>query len=72
MQRKKKVGRPIPLKLWLKENRKGERYFNMLKINKDLIDSSFCVNLLDYAINHPNVYDRTTWAILSLIIWKKI
>ena len=59
----------MPLKFWLKNHKKGKNYLQLLEENKELINSLFDINLHDYAINHPNEYDRTTWAILSLVVW---
>ncbi len=70
LSREKKVGRPIPLKKWLGE-KKGKKYYSLLESNKDQINDLFDFNILDYSINHPNPYDRTTWAILSLLIWAR-
>ncbi len=71
LNRHKKVGRPIPLKSWLNNNKKGSDYLNLLRENKEFINSLFNINLHDYALNHPNIYDRTTWAILSIVLWSK-
>lgn len=69
LSRKKKVGRPIPLKKWLTEDSHGKDYLNLLDENKELINSLFGANILSYAFNHPNLYDRTIWALLSMILW---
>jgi len=71
LDRKKKVGRPIPLKEWLNNTSKGKDYLNLLHNNKEFINSLFSANILDYALNHPNIYDRTTWALLSIVVWSK-
>ncbi len=71
LERKKKVGRPIPLKDWLQNTSQGKDYLNLLHRNKEFINSLFSANILDYALNHPNIYDRTTWALLSIILWSK-
>jgi hypothetical protein len=44
---------------------------NLLHNNKEFINSLFSANILDYALNHPNIYDRTTWALLSIVVWSK-
>lgn len=69
LSRKKKVGRPIPLKKWLVKDKFGKDYLNLLNENKELINSLFGANILDYALRHPNLYDRTTWALLSITLW---
>ena len=71
LERKKKVGRPIPLKDWLHNTSKGKDYLNLLHKNKEFINSLFSANILDYALNHPSKYDRTLWALLSITLWSK-
>ena len=71
LERKKKVGRPIPLKDWLHNTSKGKDYLNLLHKNKEFINSLFSANILDYALNHPSIYDRTLWALLSITLWSK-
>ena len=69
LKRKKKVGRPIPLKKWLTKDASGKDYLNLMRENKELINNLFGANILEYALKHPNLYDRTTWALLSVILW---
>ena len=40
-----------------------------MRENKELINNLFGANILEYALKHPNLYDRTTWALLSVILW---
>jgi len=71
LKRKKKVGRPVPLKEWLISNKIGKDYLDLLHEDKEFINSLFSANILDYALNHPNIYDRTLWALLCIVLWSK-
>ncbi len=68
LDRKQKVGRPVPLKTWLK-GEKGVPFMEELKANAEVFRHLTGTDYLTYAVNHPNPYDRSLWAVLSLSRW---
>jgi asparagine synthase (glutamine-hydrolysing) len=67
-RRLQKVGRPIPFRRWLQGDY-GKPYLEDLKKKRELLRELTRTDILEYALNHPNPYDRTAWALLSLSKW---
>ena len=64
LNRKKKVGRPVPFKKWLFENK--NELINFQK-NEELVNHIFKKNIFNYLIENKNAYDRTLWGVWSLV-----
>jgi len=67
-RRLQKVGRPIPFRRWLHGDY-GKTCLEDLKEKRELFRELTHTDILEYALNHPNPYDRTAWALLSLSKW---
>jgi asparagine synthase (glutamine-hydrolysing) len=70
-KRNKKVGRPIPFRKWL-VGQYGRPHLESLNASKDLFYELSGTNLLEYALDHQNPYDRSAWGLLSLLRWMDI
>ena len=64
LNRKKKVGRPVPFKKWLFENKNELIYFQK---NEELVNHIFKKKIFNYLIENKNAYDRTLWGVWSLV-----
>ena len=70
INRKTKVGRPMPFSKWFKEDK---NLLNKLYANKELVSEIYgSGDIIDYALNQKNPYDRTLWGIWSLILWTQL
>ena len=58
INRNKKVGRPVPFKEWLFDNKNEMRDFYK---SKNSINEIFKKNVFDKILNDKNPYDRTLW-----------
>ena len=68
LNRRQKVGRPIPLKKWI-YSKHGEEYYRNILDSKEMISDIFGFDFVTYALNNPNPYDRSLWMVLSFSIW---
>ena len=67
LNRPNKVGRPVPFRSWFKSKRDLGL---ILEDNREKIEFIYrSKNILNYALNNQNPYDRTLWGIWSLIRW---
>lgn len=70
---KKKLGFPVPIRIWLKE----EKYYNQVNnlFNSKVAEKYFEVNILqDYLKKHKEGkgdYSRKIWTIFTFLIWHK-
>ena len=71
LSRQCKVGRPIPLRRWL-QGKLGRQYAEGLKRSGEIFRDLTGLDFVGYALNHPNPYDRSVWAILSLSKWMEL
>ena len=70
INRKTKVGRPMPFSKWFKSDK---ILLKKLYASKELVSEMYGSNdIIDYALNHKNPYDRTLWSIWSLILWTQL
>lgn len=71
---KKKLGFPVPIRVWLKE----DKYYNIVKdmfcsdISKKFFDSDAIVRYLDDHKNGKYDNSRKIWTIFSFLIWYKV
>lgn len=68
VDRKKKIGRPVPLRKWL-NHKEGRPYLEKLHQQQELFKELFRADILKYATDNPNPYDRTFWMLLCLSRW---
>lgn len=71
LTRKEKVGRPIPFRQWLK-NIRWKIYRQEIEKKRELFADLTHFDFVTYALNHPNPYDRSAWAALSLSRWMDV
>jgi asparagine synthase (glutamine-hydrolysing) len=68
LDRKQKVGRPIPLSHWL-DQPVGAPYKRHMENARDLLRDLTSTDLVEWATTTTNPYDRMKWAVLSLARW---
>lgn len=66
--RRQKVGRPIPFRKWL-DGKSGQPFRRDLQARREFFGDLLGVDFVGYALDHPNPYDRSAWAALSISKW---
>ncbi len=70
---KKKLGFPVPIRLWLKE----DKYYNIVRnefesdISKKYFNTDLLIKLLDNHKNGKTDNSRKIWTVFMFIIWYK-
>ena len=71
---KKKLGFPVPIRVWLKE----EKYYNVVKehflsdVSKHFFDTDFLMNLLDEHRDGKKDNSRKIWTVFIFIVWYNV
>lgn len=71
---KKKLGFPVPIRVWLKE----EKYYNIVKnaflseTSKKYFNTDILVKLLDDHRANKYDYSRKIWTVFTFLIWHKV
>lgn len=71
---KKKLGFPVPIRVWLKE----EKYYNIVKNSfttntaKKYFNEDFLMNLLDNHKNGKADNSRKIWTVYTFLVWHKV
>jgi len=65
INRKNKMGFPVPLDIWMKDKKFKENIYDIISISQPYI-----INANNY-IDNNNEYSRNLWALLSLSLWYK-
>lgn len=68
LQRKQKVGRPIPLRKWL-SHKDHAQILRQVKRKNGLFRDLMGADFVRHAINHKNPYDRSLWAVICISKW---
>ena len=73
LQREDKMGFPIPLNLWIKEDKKIKEFvLDIFKSKKALERNYFSDNInIEKIIDKQSEYSRTLWALISLELWQQ-
>ena len=71
--RKDKMGFPIPLNLWIKENQNVKEFILDIFKSRKALERFYLQEKLDIEkmINSERVYSRSLWGLLSLEMWQQ-
>ena len=68
LERREKVGRPIPFRRWL-AGPEGAPFLDDLHKKREMFYDLLKMDFVGYALDHPNPRDRSAWAAVSLSRW---
>ncbi len=69
--RNQKVGRPVPFRRWLNQ-KIGQESLQKIRGKKELFQDLLGCDFVGYALDTQEGYDRSAWAVLSLVQWMDI
>ena len=71
MKNKKKLGFPVPLREWLKEDEIYNKIKDVFKEGKEFFNIDKIIKLLDEHKNGKRDNSRKIWTIYTFLIWYK-